>query len=67
MPLLNVILDIYPFTEKGFEPLASQIKYTKTTYQCYNGSCLKDTLMLERKIFMNLMTKKSTAENSTLR
>jgi hypothetical protein len=33
VPLLNVILDIYPFPEKGFEPLASQIKYSKATYQ----------------------------------
>jgi len=67
VPLLNITLDIYPFLEKGFEPLASQIKYSETTYQGYDDSCMKDTLALERKIFMNLMTNKSTEENSTLR
>ena len=42
-------LDIYPFLEKGFELLTSQTKCSKTTYQCYNDSCMKDTLVLERK------------------
>ena len=67
VPLLNITLDTYPFLEKGFEPLASQIKYSETTYQGYDDSCMKDTLVSERKIFMYLMAKKSTAENSTLR
>jgi len=47
--LLNIILDIYPFPVNGFEPLASQFKYSKTTYQCYNDSCMKDKLVLERE------------------
>jgi len=49
VPLLSIILDIHPFPENGFEPLASQVKYSKTTYQCYNDSCMKDTLVLERE------------------